>query len=228
MSIIVKKKVAILKNRQTTKDPQEDRPNFILNTATHVRSNMVCTGCGICFAREGDSCPFQCNGLRSNLKMMLAERPRNTSSIQEKFDFTSFMKAKEMSTFCLEPFGDTVTRRSFYEDILQGCVPVVFRNDNDYLRQMAFNDAVPYRDIWVHIPHDDVHTMRINIVDVLMQIPADVIQRKRELMRDWVHVFLFHVPDTRPLSTPPPPGNDPPQGALARALVGVWKGAQWN
>ena len=84
--------------------------------------------------------------------------PLRTQSISENLDvgekttwwrafhtapYTSYAAAKANSVFCVEPAGDTVLRASLYQDILFGCIPVIFRNDSAYLDMLAFSSTVP-------------------------------------------------------------------------------------
>jgi hypothetical protein len=70
------------------------------------------------------------------------------------------------ATFCLQPPGDTLTRKSIYESILSGCIPVVFRSDAAYVEQLAFPDVVPYEEMYTaprltQRPHSPRHACRL-------------------------------------------------------------------
>lgn len=45
----------------------------------------------------------------------------------------SFVRAKQESIFCLEPEGDTPDRKSIYDSLLLGCIPVLFSDFTDDL-----------------------------------------------------------------------------------------------
>uniref|UniRef100_A0A7S3QU18 Exostosin GT47 domain-containing protein n=1 Tax=Dunaliella tertiolecta TaxID=3047 RepID=A0A7S3QU18_DUNTE len=69
--------------------------------------------------------------LRNTLMSMLfASRTSLNISVLTKSNFTisrlySIMK---VSTFCIQPPGDTRTRRGFYDALLLGCIPVLFNS----------------------------------------------------------------------------------------------------
>ena len=87
------------------------------------------------------------------------------------------------ATFCLQPPGDTLTRAAFYQSILSGCIPVVFRNDDAFWAQWAFSDAIPYRRIAHVVPERAV----LDGVDFVpsLHLPSAEIQARREMMRNW-------------------------------------------
>merc|ERR1712037_278522 len=86
---------------------------------------------------------------------------------------------KLRSTFCVEPIGDTVTRKSFYESIMCGCIPVVPREDSLYLDQLPFSHTIPYRRLWVAIPHETT-----DIFAMLRAIShKDIVRRRRVIKR---------------------------------------------
>lgn len=41
----------------------------------------------------------------------------------------SLLKAMHQSEFCLQPPGDSPTRRSFFDAMLAGCIPVIFSKE---------------------------------------------------------------------------------------------------
>eukprot|EP00908_Phaeocystis_cordata_P004565 Transcript_14952.p1 GENE.Transcript_14952~~Transcript_14952.p1 ORF type:complete len:1141 (+),score=66.73 Transcript_14952:163-3585(+) len=93
-----------------------------------------------------------------------------------------YYKIMLSATFCLQPPGDTLTRKSFYEGILLGCIPVVFRNDSQFLEQLAYSDSVPYREMMVALPAKELLSGELDIVQELQRIRhADVIAMRRAL-----------------------------------------------
>ena len=109
---------------------------------------------------------------------------------------TSYMAAKEDATFCIEPEGDTLTRGSLYQSILAGCIPVVFRNDSDYLSLLAFSSYVPYERLWIHVdPGLVVQETSFDLVPHLRSIPAEKIREKQLLLRKWAPVLAFPMAD---------------------------------
>ena len=60
------------------------------------------------------------------------------------------------ATFCLQPGGQTLTRAAFYQSIVYGCIPVVFREDFHFTHTLAFSETIPYKELLVHIPETSV------------------------------------------------------------------------
>jgi len=180
-------------------------------STTEVRKTLVfaamkrrrgCVGCGLCsandFNRNGPKCVPLCASLRPRLidqmqehrnatDVLLLARPKNAIHI---------LQTMRHSTFCLQPAGDTLTRKSFYESILSGCIPVVFRNDDAFMKQMPFSSFIPYQELWYFIPENCVLNRECGrnhntVVDVLREVPMDVIERRRQLMKQWGRRLAF-------------------------------------
>ena len=86
---------------------------------------------------------------------------------------------KLTSTFCVEPFGDSVSRKSFFETIMLGCIPVVQREDDLYVDQMPFSHTIPYRQLWVAIPPGK------DLFSYLRTIKRSEILRRRRVIKDF-------------------------------------------
>ena len=126
---------------------------------------------------------------------------------------------KKNSIFCLEPFGDTMTRRSFYEDIIAGCIPVVFRNDSSYLKHFAFSDRIPYASLWVYIPEAYVRR-NLNVVDFLARVPLGIIRSKQALLRYWAPALTFEdIAKPRSLKVVGPRKIEDPRGKVAPSAM---------
>ncbi|GAA95768.1 glycosyltransferase family 47 protein [Mixia osmundae IAM 14324] len=83
------------------------------------------------------------------------------------------------STFCLEPPGDSSTRKGFYDSILLGCIPVIFREhtyDEVWTPHGRASDAA------IYISEEKVISGETDIVDTLAAIPASAIEEKRRVM----------------------------------------------
>ncbi|KAF3329710.1 xyloglucan galactosyltransferase KATAMARI1 [Carex littledalei] len=81
------------------------------------------------------------------------------------------------SHFCLQPPGDSSTRRSIFDSILTGCVPVFFTDLSAYLQYEWY---IPERreDWSVLIGPDQLY----QIEEVLSQIPEKEVERMREVV----------------------------------------------
>jgi hypothetical protein len=118
------------------------------------------------------------------------------------------------TTFCLQPAGDTLSRKSFFESLQAGCIPVVFRNDDAYLEQLPFSNVIPYRQIYYYIPQSCVldqlcfivvetnnnnnnSTMipTTSFVDVLRNVPLKTVHRSRELIQEYGRMWMYSSND---------------------------------
>lgn len=91
-----------------------------------------------------------------------------------------FMRPMLRSDFCLQPPGDTRTRRSTFDGILAGCVPVFFE---EIAARVQYGWHLPkreYEEFSVFIPKEDVVFNGVRIVDVLKGIPRTQVRRMRE------------------------------------------------
>ncbi|ONK55698.1 uncharacterized protein A4U43_C10F90 [Asparagus officinalis] len=90
------------------------------------------------------------------------------------------MRPMLRSDFCLQPPGDTPTRRSTFDGILAGCIPVFFE---DISARAQYGWHLPrreYEEFSVSIPKEDVVYNGVKIVQVLEAIPRARVRRMRE------------------------------------------------
>uniref|UniRef100_A0A0D3HEE1 Exostosin GT47 domain-containing protein n=1 Tax=Oryza barthii TaxID=65489 RepID=A0A0D3HEE1_9ORYZ len=89
------------------------------------------------------------------------------------------MRVFESSRFCLEPRGDTMTRRSTFDAILAGCIPVFFHPGSAYTQYTLH--LPPERGGWsVLIPHADVTGRNVSIEETLAAISLEKVRSMRE------------------------------------------------
>lgn len=91
-----------------------------------------------------------------------------------------FMSPMLKSTFCLQPPGDTPTRKSTFDGILAGCIPVFFEEISAKSQYSWHMPEEKYQEFSVFIPKEDVVFKGVSIVDVLMSIPQAEVARMRE------------------------------------------------
>ncbi|CAI5500702.1 unnamed protein product [Closterium sp. Naga37s-1] len=93
------------------------------------------------------------------------------------------------SEFCLQPIGDSLTRRSFFDSIIAGCLPVVFAPGTfDYQYPWFFStEPEARRNVSVMVPSDDVIGGKVRIGEVLGGISEE---RKREMREE----LYKHIP----------------------------------
>ncbi|KAL1192042.1 Xyloglucan-specific galacturonosyltransferase 1 [Cardamine amara subsp. amara] len=90
------------------------------------------------------------------------------------------------SEFCLQPPGDSPTRKSVFDSLLSGCIPVIFDPYTAYY-QYTWHLPEDHRRYSVYINKEDVKAKRVNVIEKLMSKTL----REREDMRSYiVHELL--------------------------------------
>ncbi|GJM84722.1 hypothetical protein PR202_ga00419 [Eleusine coracana subsp. coracana] len=89
------------------------------------------------------------------------------------------MRVMGRSTFCLQPRGDTPTRRSTFDAVLAGCVPVFFHPDSAYTQYTRHLPADPAK-YSVLIMHTDLTERNVSIEETLSRIPPEKVTAMRE------------------------------------------------
>lgn len=95
-------------------------------------------------------------------------------------DPVRFMPPMLRSDFCLQPPGDTPTRRSTFDGILAGCIPVFFEEISAKLQYGWHLPKKEYDEFSVFIPKEDVVFGGVRIVEVLEKIPREKVRKMRE------------------------------------------------
>lgn len=90
------------------------------------------------------------------------------------------MKLFQSSTFCLQPSGDSFTRRSTFDSILAGCIPVFFTPASAYVQYLWHLPNKEFNKYSVLISEDDVKNKNVSIEDVLSRIPKSKVTAMRE------------------------------------------------
>ena len=147
---------------------------------------------------ENKTCACGCENKRRELIEMFAEA--NSPDIRvytsKKYGWSqnrswaensqNRYRLKLRATFCIEPIGDCLTRKSFYESIMVGCIPVVPREDYLYLDQLPFSHTIPYRRLWVAVPPGTT-----DIFAMLRDISHDDIVRRRRVIKRYGRRLVF-------------------------------------
>ncbi|KAJ1406592.1 Exostosin-like [Sesbania bispinosa] len=89
------------------------------------------------------------------------------------------MKVFGSSVFCLQPPGDSYTRRSIFDSMLAGCIPVFFHPGTAYSQYKWFLPKIRTK-YSVYIPVKDVKKWNVNVEKVLMGIPENEVVAMRE------------------------------------------------
>ncbi|XP_020227689.1 probable xyloglucan galactosyltransferase GT14 [Cajanus cajan] len=94
-------------------------------------------------------------------------------------DPTNVMKVFESSVFCLQPWGDSYTRRSIFDSMLAGCIPVFFSPGTAY-SQYKWHLPKNRTSYSVYIPVKDVKQWNVSLEEVLLGIPKGEVFAMRE------------------------------------------------
>lgn len=71
------------------------------------------------------------------------------------------------SVFCVQPPGDTYTRRSIFDSIIAGCIPILFHHRSAY-SQYLWHLPYNYTSYSVYIPRSNMMDKKFRMKDVLM------------------------------------------------------------
>lgn len=85
------------------------------------------------------------------------------------------------SEFCLQPPGDSATRKSVFDSLSSGCIPVIFDPFTAYY-QYPWHLPPDHTKYSVFIDQEDVKDMKANVVEILMKVSL----KKRDDMRRYI------------------------------------------
>ncbi|CAM0870711.1 unnamed protein product [Alopecurus aequalis] len=106
------------------------------------------------------------------------------------------MRLFQTATFCLQPPGDSYTRRSVFDSMVAGCIPVFFHRMTAYL-QYKWHLLEDYDKYSVFITEDDVRTRNVSIEAVLRAIPPETVERMREEVIRMIPRLLYADPRSK-------------------------------
>lgn len=108
-------------------------------------------------------------------------------------DSSAIHKALLGSHFCLQPRGDSFTRRSVFDCMVAGSVPVFFWKRTAYDQYEWFLPTDP-KSYSVFIDHEDVRNGK-SIKEVLMRYSEQEIRRKRENLIEAIPRIIYAKPN---------------------------------
>ncbi|GJW85463.1 exostosin family protein [Tanacetum coccineum] len=108
---------------------------------------------------------------------------------------SSVMKMFQSSVFCLQPKGDSATRRSAFDSILAGCIPVFFHPSSFYV-QYTWHLPKNYTKYSVFIPEDDVRK-NISIEQRLSQIDSKRIKMMQKEIISMIPRLIYADPHSK-------------------------------
>lgn len=109
---------------------------------------------------------------------------------------SSIMQMFQSSLFCLQPQGDSYTRRSAFDSMLAGCIPVFFHPGSAYT-QYTWHLPRNYTKYSVFIPEDDIGKRNVSIEERLKQIPSESIKIMREDVISLIPRIIYADPRSK-------------------------------
>ncbi|KAK9716423.1 hypothetical protein RND81_06G232000 [Saponaria officinalis] len=102
-----------------------------------------------------------------------------------------YMKPMLQASFCLQPPGETPARRSTFDGIIAGCIPVFFEDQSAKMQYKWHLPPAEFDEFSVTIPKEDVVFKGVKVVDVLMGIPRSKVRRMREKVMDMIPKVMY-------------------------------------
>ncbi|XP_077239000.1 xyloglucan galactosyltransferase KATAMARI1 homolog isoform X2 [Tasmannia lanceolata] len=109
---------------------------------------------------------------------------------------SSIMKMFQSSVFCLQPQGDSYTRRSAFDSMLAGCIPVFFHPGSAYV-QYTWHLPKNYTSYSVFIPEDEIREGKVSIEKRLVEIPPNKVKAMREEVIRLIPKLIYADPRSR-------------------------------
>lgn len=109
---------------------------------------------------------------------------------------STIMKMFQSSLFCLQPQGDSYTRRSAFDSMLAGCIPVFFHPGSAYV-QYTWHLPKNYTRYSVFIPEDDIRSRNASIEERLKSIHPDVVKQMREEVINLIPKVIYADPRSK-------------------------------
>ncbi|KAL9689270.1 hypothetical protein QQ045_033705 [Rhodiola kirilowii] len=117
----------------------------------------------------------QCSAARKKCSILSCIDNHDTKCHRPINVLKLFMKAK----FCLQPPGDSPTRRSTFDAIISGCIPVFFRMESGP-DQYVWHFPRNYTSYSVYIPEEDVQRGKADIRRILSKISSEKVKAMRK------------------------------------------------
>ncbi|XP_021907411.1 probable xyloglucan galactosyltransferase GT12 [Carica papaya] len=110
-------------------------------------------------------------------------------------DPVKIMEVFQDSVFCLQPPGDSLTRRSIFDSILAGCIPVFFHPDSAYTQYLWYfpRNNTKYS---IFIPEEDINKKGVSIKKVLAQVRKKKVKRMREEVVNMIPSIIYADPSS--------------------------------
>ncbi|XP_057548921.1 xyloglucan galactosyltransferase MUR3 [Amaranthus tricolor] len=109
---------------------------------------------------------------------------------------SSIMKMFQSSLFCLQPQGDSYTRRSAFDSMLAGCIPVFFHPGSAYT-QYTWHLPKNFSSYSVFISENDVRNKNLSIEERLREIPPRQVKIMRETVINLIPKLIYADPRSK-------------------------------
>ncbi|KAH9534753.1 hypothetical protein CY35_17G020300 [Sphagnum magellanicum] len=109
------------------------------------------------------------------------------------------MKLFSNSVFCVQPPGDSYTRRSIFDSMLAGCIPVFFHERSAYT-QYVWHLPANHSSYSVMIASSGENKAN-NIEEVLLRIPTEEVEHMRQTVISFIPNLVYANPLAPPLQT---------------------------
>ncbi|KAI4995028.1 xyloglucan galactosyltransferase KATAMARI1 homolog [Hordeum vulgare subsp. vulgare] len=109
---------------------------------------------------------------------------------------SAIMKMFQSSLFCLQPQGDSYTRRSAFDSMLAGCIPVFFHPGSAYV-QYTWHLPKNYTRYSVFIPEGGVRSGNVSVEEILRSIHPDVVKQMREEVINLIPKVIYADPRSK-------------------------------
>ncbi|KAM0859662.1 hypothetical protein ACQ4PT_047039 [Festuca glaucescens] len=103
------------------------------------------------------------------------------------------MRLFKSAAFCLQPQGDSYTRKSTFDAMLAGCVPVFFHPESAYV-QYRWHLPADHRKYSVFVPEDGLRNGTVRVEDVLRRISAREVAAMREQLVRMIPSIVYRDP----------------------------------
>jgi len=156
------------------------------------------------FSFSGALRPQQVGSIREILSQQCVSASTNCSrldcaSIKCSHNPEPIYESLLHADFCLQPRGDTATRRSTIDSIVSGCIPVLFHKDTAET-QYTWHLPPDLDSYAVFIPEDCIMNGTCIVKDILMQIPPSQVHKMREKLISMIPNVVYRHPSTSSLS----------------------------
>jgi hypothetical protein len=101
----------------------------------------------------------------------------------DNYNHTYIYELLSRSIFCLNPAGDSPTRKAFWDALLVGCINVLYEKDVKY----PFEDKFDYSDMTVYIPSEQMN----QTLHILSKIPKERIHHMQQYINSYRRQFQY-------------------------------------